>query len=271
MRWECERISDPWLDEMPTSIVQIYTPEGFVVAADGREYDMESEKTLAENVRKIFAVNERGRALLWSLSGTNKLTLRESAKPELDLLPLIHEAVSKLANISLRSLWHYADALSRSVEYLPEHDEEKESTIIYLDGYYDGRPKRAKIKVYYNGDHSPQVSSEEIVPGKIEGCGSNKILDALKLDLESAGNYRTPLWKLDQSERTLAHAIELAKSYIGAQCDDEVREIDPKWFNAIGGFGHLCILSSNGNFEWIFRNPATQEWASFQPTGSTVP
>src|SRR5450755_3636575 len=131
MRWECEPISHPWLDEMPTSIVQVYTPEGFVVAADGREYDITSGKTLSDNIRKIFTVNENGRALLYSVSGTNKLTPLAGVKDELDLLRLLHDSISTLSDSRRKSLWHYAEALVDAID-LPEHKMEDEPTVIYL-------------------------------------------------------------------------------------------------------------------------------------------
>ena len=66
MRWECEEISD--LEEMPTSIVRIYTSQGFVIAADGREYDPKSGNPLSNNIRKVFPIKEPKRALLYALS-----------------------------------------------------------------------------------------------------------------------------------------------------------------------------------------------------------
>ena len=148
--WECEEISD--LVDMSTSIVRIYSQDGFVVAADGREYDPKNDgDILSDNVRKIFPINDPGRSLLYALSGTSKLTLADSDKSCLDLLRLVQESVSRLAKVTPRSLWHYAEALSRTLEYFPEHGDETEPTVMYLDGYYDSRPKRAKITINYDG------------------------------------------------------------------------------------------------------------------------
>jgi len=271
MRWECEPISHPWLAEMPTSIVQIYTPEGFVVAADGREYDITSGETLADNIRKIFPVSGKGRALLYSISGTNKLTSLGGVKDDLNLLCLLHDSVSKRSDSRCKSLWHYAEALIDAID-LPEHEVDDEPTVIYLDGYYDRRSKRGTIKLFHNGEKSPQISVDDPTQGKIEGCGSNVVLNALRDNLEITAKYRTPSWRLQRSEITLVTALDLARSYIGAQCDDEVRQLDPKWFKSIGGVGHLCVLRASGEFEWMFRNVQTGDWiACDPPTGPTVP
>ena len=84
-----------------------------------------------------------------------------------------------MAKVTPRSLWHYAEALSRTLEYFPEHGDETEPTVMYLDGYYDSRPKRAKITINYDGEKSPQISNHDPTPGKIEGCGSKAVRYAL--------------------------------------------------------------------------------------------
>jgi len=273
MRWECEKINDPYCEDMPTSIVRIYAPGGFVVAADGREYDPKTGATIRDNFRKIFTVDQRGRRLTYALSGTNKLALcGGSTKADLDLLLFTRGSVEGLTASRRTSLLAYAKALSNDFQKLPEYEQDDEPTVIYLDGYYNTRPERAKITIIHNSKTQANAITEELEPGHFNACGSEKIFNALKFDSdERIAKYRSPSWKVDYRDRTLSDAIALAQSYIGAQCDDEVRAMDKKWFTAIGGYGHLCILKEAGQFEWMFRDLATQKWAAFQPTGSTVP
>jgi hypothetical protein len=271
MLWDSDDISD--LDEMPTSIVGVYTPDGFVVGADGREYDIRNGRTRSENVRKIFSISDTGRVLVYAFSGQNKLRGLRATEENIDVLALTHEAVRELALSPSKSLWDYANALGSEItRALPEHEPDELATVIYIDGYYMARPKRAQITIHHNGEGTPQISCADPRAAKIDGCGSGLILEALQRSSEDTREYHSPVWETRREGIDLNGGIELVKSYIGAQCDDQVRKMDKKWFESIGGIGHLCVLHANGQFEWMYRDTHTKQWqACSTPTGPNVP
>ena len=53
---------------MPTAIVRLYTPEGWVIAADGRKRNSETGETW-DDTQKIFPVIQRGRSLVYGIAG----------------------------------------------------------------------------------------------------------------------------------------------------------------------------------------------------------
>lgn len=271
MLWVCDDVSD--LDEMPTSIVRVYTPGGFVVGADGREYNPRTGETRSENVRKVFSVGDSGRTLIYAFSGQNRLRELGAEEENIDVLALVHEAVRGLASSRSKSLWAFASALGSEItEALPKYEPDELPTVIYLDGYYKGHPKRAQITIHHNGEHTPQISSSDPVPGKVDGCGSAIIMKELEHFSESTRAYHTPVWTSRLLGIDLTAGIELVKSYIGAQCDDQVREMDKKWFDSIGGIGHVCVLHANSQFEWMFRDIQTKQWQPCSPpTGPKIP
>lgn len=217
MRWVCDDISD--LDEMPTSTVCVYTPGGFVVGADDREYNPRTRETRSENVRKVFSVGDSGRTLIYAFSGQNRLRELGAAEDNIDVLALVHEAVRLLGSSRSKSLWAYANALGLEItEALPEYERDELPTIIYLDGYYKGHPKRAQLTIHHNGEHTPQISSGDPVPGKVDGCGSRIVMKELEHFSESTRAYHTPVWTSRLSGIDLSGGVELVKSYIGAQC-----------------------------------------------------
>src|ERR1022692_1244308 len=91
----CDEITDPYCDDMPTSLARIYTIDGYVVGADGREYDKQSKASIADNFRKIFSAEHSDFRLLYSFSGTNKLTLHGSSETR-DILAIAHDAIQRL-------------------------------------------------------------------------------------------------------------------------------------------------------------------------------
>lgn len=267
--YEPDEILDSCID-MPTSIVRIYTPEGFVVAADGREYDPKSKKVLSNSFRKIFTVEEAGRRLTYALSGTNKITLHDST--EIDMVPAIHAAVAALTDKKLRGLEDYAKALTEGLGDLPKRDKEK-PTIVYLDGYYNGQADRVHIKIFHDEDKKPKSYLDSLDPGHTIGCGSNIIFDALRSNSDSRlAQYRSSAWDVRRDARTLQNAIDIAKSWMDAHCGPEALGIDPQNCVAIGGIAHMCIVRPNAEFKWMYRNKDLCKWVSCAaPTGTEIP
>ena len=95
----------PPLLQMSTSIVRIYTPEGFVIAADGRNYNADTKTVVSDSVQKIFPIEQMGGRLAYTLTGTCEITPRHSNEVTFDLLPWIHEAIRVTAGAFGKCTW----------------------------------------------------------------------------------------------------------------------------------------------------------------------
>jgi hypothetical protein len=251
--YAAELIAPPCID-MSTSIVRIYTPEGFVIAADGRNYDLETKRKVSDSVQKIFPIEQPGRRLAYAISGTAELTPQGSTEIVFDVLAAIHASVETLAEETPRSLWHYAQALSERLVELPEHAQRVLSgneapTIIFFDGYYDGRPKRAHVALFYDGQ-VPEVSIDELHPGHPIGVGSNEIIQVLADKDGTLAKYRAPAMDVRPENRTLSDAIDVARSWTAAHCGPEAESISPLCV-AIGGEVRMCTLTFRAGVQWI--------------------
>lgn len=255
--FELDWITAPCLD-MSTSIVSIYTSEGFVIAADGRNYNIETKRKISDSVKKIFPVEQRERRLVYALSGTSELIPKGATDVVFDVVAQIENAVQGLSDDTFKSLWHYAEALSKVLTDLPKQareaiQENDPPTIIWFNGYYDGRPKRVDVKMFYDGQ-VPEISTPGLHHGRQYGCGSSKVLDALADNNSVLSRYRTPSLGLGYDQRTLADAIDVARSWMSAHCGPEAEGIDPICAT-IGGDVLMGSLTFADGFHWIPYEP----------------
>jgi hypothetical protein len=247
-------IFESWID-MSTVVVRVYTPEGFVVGADGRNYNAETKTILSDSIQKIFPIQHVGGVLAYSLSGTSELTPPGSNEILFDLLPWIHKQIIDLSTVKFRSLWHYGHAISESLSELPKEAAacvvgNEQPTLIFLDGYYDRRAKRVHIKFFYDGQ-PPEISVDEIPIGRPLGVGSQRVYEVLRDKDGPLKHYRVTALKLPEEERnTLPKAIEAALACISAQCSPEAKEIDDRCVS-MGGRILLATLTRQDGFGWV--------------------
>lgn len=251
---EPQTIRCPCID-MSTTIVRIYTSQGFVVGADGRKYNPDLKEKVDDSVQKIFPIQQPGRQLVYALSGTVDLTPKNSTEVIFDIAAEIDRMVNILAGVRLKSLWHFAGALSEQLTEMPDHAKQavngdENPTIIYLDGYYDGRPKRALVKIFYDGQ-VPEVTTEELPHGYQIGCGSQSIIETLSNEADNRlAKYRTPSWQVDYKDRTLSDAIEIAKCWLSSHCSEEAVTIDPACIT-MGGRKLISTITRTDGVRWL--------------------
>jgi hypothetical protein len=247
----------PSIDTMSTAIVRIYTPDGFVIAAEGRKYNLETKTVLSGSVQKIFPIEDAGKRLAYTISGTVELTPKGSSEVVFDCARAIHHAIEALATSNFKSLWHYGEAISKLLAALPEQAHhvligDEPPTIISLAGYYKGRPKEVEVKMFYDGQ-DPKVSVDSPRRGYPVGCGSFDVLVALltgtRTELLQA--YRTPFVDFHYETVTFPQSIEVAKNAVAAQCDPEALQLDPMCI-AMGGHIHLCTITPDA-FRWVIE------------------
>lgn len=144
---------------MPTAIFIVYTRDGFVIGADGRQRkgEIESAEIVADNAQKIFPIENRGRSLAYALVGT--VGLGNPAKSDevvMDLTWEIRDAANLLANKQFVEPAFYMKSLCR-----PAHDnlvKAKESgKITYPNNPEEGgfnEPGMAIARVFVLGYHN---------------------------------------------------------------------------------------------------------------------
>jgi hypothetical protein len=246
--WACGEVVFP-LREMSTSIVSIYTGDGFVVAADGRKYNVESECVINDDTQKVFQIKQPDRELVYAMSGTIELTAPGTMEVTFDFSKKIGDAIDELAPEKHKSLWHYAEALSKSLTELPPEATQavkgdEDPTIIYLDGYYGGQPKRAKVTLFYDGQ-IPEVTVQSLHRGVPEGLGSPLIwLNLVQSDPIAAKCLNDPdsVSQLD--------AIEIAKKWMSAHSAPGAVKLDPIC-KSIGGRILICTVTRTDGFRWV--------------------
>jgi hypothetical protein len=247
--WVCQEITSLYFSLiMSTSIISIYTREGFVVAADGRKYNTDTKRVVSDDTQKIFPIEQPGRELVYAISGTVELTEPGSAEVVFDFAKEINLVVNGLANERLDSLWHYAEALSKALVNLPVVSGalagDELPTVIYLNGYYGNRPKRAQITLFHDGQ-VPEVSTRSLTPGFPDGLGSQLIAhNLLRYDLVANRCLSNP------DSINLADAVEIAKSWMAAHSAPEAVSVDPACVS-IGGTVLISTITSTDGFRWV--------------------
>ena len=242
---------------MPTAIVSIYTPEGFVIAADGRDLNMETRTVVRDSVQKIYSVKHPQGELAYSFAGTDRITAKDSDEVTFDFIHETVKATEVLAARRYKSLWHYAKALHDVLWPFPEQARQALSTfesppmetMIFIEGYHDGRPKRVRLTFFNDGLQEPEVSADfqsgtalGVIPEAV-----SRILDSGTGDGPLAA-YRARLRGIE----TMAEAIEAAQKVVAALKDPEALEIDPRC-EGIGGHVHVCKITFADGFQWIIK------------------
>jgi hypothetical protein len=145
----------PSIEPMSTAIVRIYTSEGFVIAAEGRKFDDQKRIVVSDVVQKIFPLCEGATTLAYTIGGTVELTPKGSSEIVYDRASVVHKAIRNLTPSKIKSLWHFGEALSKAVGDLPDQAKSvllgtEPELIVSFDGYYNGRAKRAHVKLFYD-------------------------------------------------------------------------------------------------------------------------
>src|SRR5208282_4605383 len=81
---------------MPTALVRLYTPEGWVIAADGRKSNSKTGETW-DNTKKIFPIIQPGRSLAYAITGDAQICDHTHKNIVFDFLSEAESAVNSLA------------------------------------------------------------------------------------------------------------------------------------------------------------------------------
>jgi len=242
---------------MPTAIVSVFAEQGFVVAADGRDFDLEKQVVVSDSVQKIYQATYPHGPLAYAFSGTDKITPRGSSETLFDYVSEAMKAATVLKNHNCRSLWHYADSVRAALWPLPEavvaalgtYDSPPQPFIVFIAGYHNGRPKRAHITFFHDGQE-PEVSSDQLGNGNLYGAFPRempRIVEDLADDAPLAA-YRTKLNGIE----TMDEAIAATQKFIAALKDPVALTLDSRCVG-IGGHVHVCKVTFADGFQWIIK------------------
>ncbi len=248
---------------MSTAIARIYTPEGFVIATDGRATDPDDGTWFA--VQKLFPIEQPARRLAYILADTVAITRKNSKEIVFDFAQGIVEAIKVTTGTQSRSLYEYARELATVLDVAlkcatkaakippPDPDiEDWDSTSVFIDGYCGKHPERAHIQFIHDGDDQtiPKISAEDL---KHKWWGSKEIASILfdevdpRLAAYKIAEYRVPAVQ----PTTLLEAIEMARRYVSAHCDPKALEIDRRACSKCGPPIRIATITFPEGFRWV--------------------
>jgi hypothetical protein len=150
---------------MSTAIARIYTPEGFVIAADGRKLNGQSGEVASDEVQKIFPLHYQAGDMSCAIAGVAQFATEHGL---FDFGAEAGRAALAIAKRQASNHYEYSEFLAREIcrsleVFRPASlcSGGEQVTRLLLDGYFDGRPVRSKIELTYRTDRTDaQVSPE---------------------------------------------------------------------------------------------------------------
>jgi len=230
-----------------TATAHVYTTEGFVIAADGRQtlssrlYGVDKVEIASDRVQKIFEVTGKTFALACSIKG--EIATRDRA---FDLGKALKQAVERVRNNRIRSsallassIANELDAVIREAMLLGNLECCPTAEIFFL-GYFKASPcwfevlvrpsVKAKGKLYHIEQRSLKV-------GLCVVSGSDTVKEAVEL-----GFHDVPACKiLPNDQTTLKEATEFATGYVNAAGSPWALSLD-KGCIKIGGHTHAAVV-----------------------------
>jgi len=232
---------------MSTAIARIYTPEGFAVAADGREFDQIVCMVVNDKVQKIFPLYHRYGAISCAIAGLARFSATTGETFSLGSIAM--EAARLVHGSEPRNLYEYAALLSTEMlKFIPLFNSSVASakvpdTQMYLDGFLHRGAERAKIILDHSLGAMPRIFNQDLPSPYRAIHGSQLVYDNL---------VSMPREK----PSTIREAIRLAWIVVRAHCSPEALLLDHHTCEAIGGQIHVATVTAHEGFIWR-REPLT--------------
>jgi hypothetical protein len=235
---------------MSTILLAIRTPEGIVLASDGRKCGTDGE-ILSEDVQKIFPIERSKRACLaYGLAGTTKL----GSGSEL-VFDFVAETALETARLSAdgqTQWWQYlsvlTDRLCRSLNAKRKRPlNQKEETYLLVAGLYGKHVKSAHI-VFRHDIDSTEAEPVTHQPGYNPKFGSRTVLELIDKDNSYFSKYAEPK---RETIRTIRLAIDRALADVHAHCDPEALNVEENTCRGIGGRIQIATITFTDGFKWV--------------------
>jgi hypothetical protein len=257
---------------MATAIARLYTPQGFVVGADGRrrQEDKGVFTVASDTQQKVFPLESGDMNIAYCMAGAIVITPED--RDDLIVFDLMGE--SKKANETLATqrfdnLQQYAQGFAELIHEklaliqrvrnvkLPERkrSEGQPDFVIchvFFDGYFRDRPQRAFARFTHENQRllQPFVSAEDLYTGHVLGYGSQVMHNLVfNTDDPRFQKYRLPYRSPEKIE--LRDAVEMINNFIEACSSPEAAEVDPERCAAIGGHISIGTVTLSKGFRWV--------------------
>jgi hypothetical protein len=237
-----------------SAVIQTFTPEGFVVAADGRTTAEDYETILSDTTQKIHEIASPGGPLALSVFGGGEVEFPDGQRitPRREFLKsaqsLRHEAIVDIVLYATRLCAPVVKALlqGRDAEFSGEtHSDTSDLNIepgkticrALLNGYFNGYPVSVSIRLFHDGLvlGRPQIHNHSLYYGYQTVYGSEFVSNSMRRDV---------------GDRTIRHAVERSCEYIRACADSGNIEAD-RFCLAIGGRIHITTVTRDVGFQWV--------------------
>jgi len=250
--------------EMSTAICRVFTKDGFVVAADGRK----SGEQPSDNAQKVFSFGDNVH-LSYAFIGTAELGPAGSLVVLFRFVDEVKTFCETVSTRRSRNLLEYALRMANRInrnlgEVLktgrvpypdtPSHEGEPGFDIadVLIDGYFDKRPSRAKIRFFHENEvlAEPSVVLQELSPDQMWFYGMPEVCKLMDGGDPRFSRYRGQHLELHQS-RFLNDHINEAKCYLEACSGPEAFALNPTAASTIGGRLHIATITPAAGFEWV--------------------
>jgi hypothetical protein len=260
-------------------IVRTFTPEGFVIAADGLDTGAENGAVLTKDAQKIFPIESPCGSFAASICGAARIADDAQRDIAVDINAELIKSFNSLRHRKTRNLLGYANRLAPPIytamrsavesglirSYPTLFDSvvgERGSTItrIMLDGDDGGHPSSVTIRFFHENGvlAEPEIQPQELLCGMHRAYGSDVIAQiifgpdderlAIHKGTRMFETYRVP-W-LFADEVNLQNAVERSNRYIEACSDPEAASMDP-FCARMGGHIHIATVTPREGFQWV--------------------
>jgi hypothetical protein len=246
-------------DEPMTAIARIYTPEGFVVATDGRR-NRPDGGVESDDAQKVFQLDHPAGKMCFSIAGIGSYSFGSGRE---DVSSVVGRAAMKVEATEIKNPDGYAESLM--VQICREIDGWNLSSLasgsvtetrIHLDGYIRERPMRRTITLDYKSE-TPSVEADSTDPGALLGYGSQLIWNILFGP--APDNRLSPYRQICQSRPvTLPQAMVVCHAFIRAHCDPEALTIDRHYCQGVGGRIRIATVTPSEGFRMVSETDCPQ-------------
>jgi hypothetical protein len=253
-----------------TAIVRTFTPQGFVLAADGRSFGTIDGAILNDAAQKIFPTRTLSGAFAFSIAGAIELVTDDRSQIAVNLADEARKSAESLENERIENLTDYAARFchpiyralneahkSGRLTNFPSHETrvlgERGQTItrLLLDGYLGEYPSSVNVRFFHEDGElrEPGIETNRFPTGFHYVLGSPQIVRLLWDSNDPRfSEYRGP--KIYAEDMTLQSAIERSRCYIQACSDPQSAAIDSVC-RTIGGHIHIATITPSSGFQWV--------------------
>lgn len=254
---------------MSTAILIVYTPDGFVVAADRRKTRPDGT-VVSDSIQKIFAF--KGQPVAYGLAGTVQFTRGDTEAIHFDFVCRTRAAVDAVSDRDPFSLKKHvrlscaqinaelANAKSSGlIETYPDSVEGTKPTEdggqtiaqALFFGYYKGTPEFICGRF---GHHSQQLRPPDVRPvpialGVLQGYGSFAILQKFSDGTDPL--FTKYVSHVAPNAIGIPEAIDLINNYFRACSDPAIRALDEAHCNSLSPKINIATITTRTGFAWV--------------------